>query len=83
MKRISARLTSIITKSHYQVDAMNRLFTSLAACSFLFVAYGCGQSGPLYLPGNPSTIEQPPPAANEASPEEEDSGTGNNATQDN
>lgn len=82
MTRISARLTSIIGESLYQIDAMKRLFTALAAFSFLFVAYGCGQSGPLYLPGNPSTIEQPPPAA-EASPEEEGSDTDNNGKQDN
>lgn len=42
---------------------MKRLSTALAA--LLLIASGCGQSGPLYLPGNPSRIEQPPPPAEE------------------
>ena len=52
---------------------MKRLFTALAAFSFLFTAYGCGQTGPLYLPGNPSRIEQPPSAADESVEEEGES----------
>ena len=31
---------------------------------------GCGQSGPLYIPGNPSRIENPPPPTEEAGEEE-------------
>ncbi len=38
--------------------------------SFLFGAYGCGQSGPLYVPGNPSKIQQPPPQAESTADEE-------------
>ena len=50
---------------------MKRLFVLLAAFSLAFVATGCGQSGPLYIPGNPSSIKQPPPRA-ESTAEEED-----------
>ena len=56
---------------------MKRLFLLLAAFSLAFVATGCGQSGPLYIPGNPSKIESPPPAEEEAEEEkEEDSDSG-------
>jgi predicted small lipoprotein YifL len=33
---------------------------------------GCGQSGPLYLPGSPSEMTTLPPAPEEATDEEED-----------
>ncbi len=49
---------------------MKRLFAAIAAFSFLFVAAGCGQSGPLYIPGNPSKIQQPPPQAESTAEEE-------------
>ena len=49
---------------------MKRLFAALAAFSFLFAAAGCGQSGPLYIPGNPSKIQQPPPQAESTAEEE-------------
>ncbi len=51
---------------------MKRLFAAFAAVSFLFIAAGCGQSGPLYIPGNPSTIQQPPPQAESTAEEEEE-----------
>ena len=44
----------------------------VALCAFLFIAAGCGQTGPLYIPGNPSRIEQPPPAAESTADEEEE-----------
>ncbi len=49
---------------------MKRLLLALAALSFTFVATGCGQTGPLYIPGNPTRISNPPPEA-EATAEEE------------
>ncbi len=57
---------------------MKRLLFLLTAFSLFFVATGCGQSGPLYIPGNPSRIENPPPAENEDEEEkkEEDSDSG-------
>jgi predicted small lipoprotein YifL len=36
----------------------------------VLVIFGCGQSGPLYIPGNPSRIEQPPAAPEEAAEDE-------------
>ena len=46
---------------------MKRFLTVLAA--LLFVA-ACGQSGPLYIPGNPSKVQQPPPQAESTAEEE-------------
>ena len=37
-----------------------------------FVVAGCGQSGPLYLPGDPSTIQTPPPQPEEPQQDEEE-----------
>ncbi len=37
--------------------------------TILFLA-GCGQKGPLYLPGNPSEVQEPP--AQPAEPADED-----------
>ena len=31
-----------------------------AALAFMLLFSGCGQSGPLYVPGNPSTMAVPP-----------------------
>jgi len=50
---------------------MKRLIVALAAISFVFLTSGCGQSGPLYIPGNPSKIQVPPPAEDTAESEEE------------
>jgi predicted small lipoprotein YifL len=44
---------------------------TLAALLFVFLLGACGQSGPVYIPGNPSKIEQPPPAAESTAEEEE------------
>ena len=41
---------------------MKRILAMLAA----LVIFGCGQSGPLYIPGNPSRIEHPPAPPEEA-----------------
>ena len=45
---------------------------TLAALLIIFLLGACGQSGPLYIPGNPSRIEQPPPVAESTADEEED-----------
>ena len=50
---------------------MNSQLRVLAALIFLAALSACGQSGPLYIPGNPSKIEQPPPAAESTAEEEE------------
>lgn len=49
---------------------MKRLILALAALSFMFLAAGCGQSGPLYIPGNPTKISNPPPAEESTAEEE-------------
>ena len=48
---------------------MKRLSTLLAV--LLFLASGCGQSGPLYLPDNPSKIERLPPKPRDGEEEKE------------
>ena len=42
----------------------------LLALFVVLILAGCGQSGPLYIPGNPSRIESPPPPPETASEEE-------------
>ena len=49
---------------------MRRSLTALF--TILFVT-ACGQSGPLYIPGNPSRIEPPPAAEEEAEEKAEQS----------
>ena len=51
---------------------MKRLVLALAALVFVLPFTGCGQSGPLYIPGNPSKIQQPPPQAESTADEEAD-----------
>ena len=54
---------------------MKRLIIALAAFMIVFIATGCGQSGPLYISDNPSTISLPPPAPDsEAEEAEEENG---------
>ena len=54
---------------------MKRLIIALAALTFVFIASGCGQSGPLYIADNPSKISVPPPEAeSEAEEDEEENG---------
>ncbi len=38
---------------------MTRALCSLTALLLVLLIAGCGQSGPLYIPGNPSTVETP------------------------
>ena len=52
---------------------MMRLFFLVAAIAGISSVTGCGQSGPLYLPGDPSEVRQaPPPVEQEAEDDEED-----------
>ena len=50
---------------------MQRPILALIAATLLFSLTGCGQTGPLYLPGNPSRIESLPPEPTGAEEEEE------------
>jgi predicted small lipoprotein YifL len=38
----------------------------------LLLLSACGQSGPLYLPGNPSQVQPPPPPAEPAEREDDE-----------
>lgn len=46
-------------------------FIAITATLFIVLAAGCGQSGPLYLPGNPSQIKTNTPEAEEERRREE------------
>lgn len=59
---------------------MKRLILALTAFSFVFLAVGCGQSGPLYIPGNPSKISSSPPAAEGEEEEDQENGDKNSDT---
>ena len=51
---------------------MTRIYLLIALIFFLV---GCGQSGPLYIPGDPAEVRQAPePAENESDEEDEESG---------
>ena len=63
------RATFIIDLSQSTVDNMKRL--SIVVAALLFIVAGCGQSGPLYISGNPSKIQEPPPAAESTADEEQ------------
>jgi predicted small lipoprotein YifL len=52
---------------------MNRLILLIAAIS-CFTLLGCGQSGPLYLPGDPSQIREAPRPVENAQEEEDEDG---------
>jgi predicted small lipoprotein YifL len=50
---------------------MTRLILLIVAIS-CFALFGCGQSGPLYLPGDPSEIRDAPKPVETADDEEDD-----------
>ena len=57
---------------------MKRITLLMAALASLFLFSGCGQSGPLYVPGNPSTMAVPPSnpdAVEQADGEQEEADT--------
>jgi predicted small lipoprotein YifL len=57
---------------------MKRLTFLIAVVACMFLFSGCGQSGPLYVPGKPSTMAVPPYqqiTGEDESEEEEDSET--------
>lgn len=54
---------------------MPRLTLMLAAVFLLAMLSGCGQSGPLYLPGNPSEIQASPPEPEDRDDDEDEGDT--------
>lgn len=53
---------------------MKHSFIALATILLVVPFSGCGQSGPLYLPGDPSRIESAPPAPVDAEEEDKQEG---------
>jgi predicted small lipoprotein YifL len=51
---------------------MKRVLLSLTATAFVLLTTACGQTGPLYVPGNPSKIQNPPPPAEQSGQEQEE-----------
>ncbi len=55
---------------------MNNLLRAASASLALLFLVGCGQSGPLFVPGNPSTVEPQPQQQQPAQEEDEDDENG-------
>ena len=51
---------------------MKSIICTLATMLLFVCLAGCGQSGPLYVPGDPSSIQAPPEVASDE--EEQDNG---------
>ena len=51
---------------------MMRLIFLVAAFAGISFVTGCGQSGPLYLPGDPSEVRQVPPLVEEEAEDNEE-----------
>jgi len=51
---------------------MKRVILSLTAIAFVMLGAACGQTGPLYVPGNPSKIQNPPAPQEQTGQERED-----------
>lgn len=51
---------------------MKRLTFLMAAFAFILLFSGCGQSGPLYVPGNPTKMAVPPSQQPDGEKEQED-----------
>ena len=52
---------------------MKRLLFPIAVFTFMILFSGCGQSGPLYVPGNPSQAPVTPSQQTASEEEEQDS----------
>ena len=59
---------------------MTRLFFKLVVLSLVGLSAGCGQKGPLYLPGNPSKLERLPPATRDPEKEEDENKDGDSGS---
>ena len=60
---------------------MKRLTFLIAVPAFMLLFSGCGQSGPLYVPGNPSKMAVPPSqdTASEEEQEEDEQDAGDSS----
>jgi predicted small lipoprotein YifL len=66
-----------------KVDDMKRLMLLLATISLTMTFTGCGQSGPLYVPGNPSTMAVPPSNSTNEDTEQEETDENAESSDDN
>ena len=57
---------------------MKSIICTLASLLLVVALAGCGQSGPLYVPGDPSSIQTPPEAAASEENGEEENENGEN-----
>jgi len=55
---------------------MNSHLRVIAALFALMFLFGCGQSGPLFVPGDPSSVRTPPQQQQTTQEEEEDDENG-------
>ena len=60
---------------------MKRLMIPMAAISLLLLFTGCGQSGPLFVPGNPSTMAVPPSTNNADNDEQDEQDDGGDSSE--
>ena len=51
---------------------MKRICLLMTVLASVFVVAGCGQSGPLYVPGNPSQMAVPPSQETASTEDSED-----------
>jgi len=57
---------------------MKSIISALAALLLTFSLAGCGQSGPLYVPGDPSSIKAPPESVDREEESDENGENGKN-----
>ncbi len=65
-------VTDIIDALFERDISMTNSFKALTALALLLMLSACGQSGPLYIPGNPSEVREPPPETSNTSDEDEE-----------
>ncbi len=51
---------------------MTSIPKTLTAFALVLLLSACGQSGPLYIPGNPSEVREPPAETSETDDDDED-----------
>jgi len=65
---IAAKKLDIIAKTLCEADTMTLTQKTIAALLFALFLAGCGQSGPLYIPGEPTATEPPAERADSDAP---------------
>lgn len=60
---------------------MKRLMIPMATIPLLLLFAGCGQSGPLFVPGNPSTMAVPPSTSSTENDEQDEQDDGGDSSE--